>query len=70
MLALTLAALHAILKSELFWFMVAGAFVSLWLSWIVGGAVKDAIAKLDLAETVREAVREAMDEAKEEAGED
>ena len=60
---LILAALHAIFSSTLFWFCVAGAFMSWWISWIVRDAVKDAIRDLNLDERVRESVREAIEEA-------
>lgn len=64
-LALIVEVLHAIFTSNIFWFMVAAAFITFWLSWIVRDAVKDAIAALHLDETVREAVHEAMEESKE-----
>jgi len=63
--ALILEVLHAILSSNTFWFMVAAALISWWLSWIVRDAVKDAIAALNLEDTVRDAVHEAMEESKE-----
>jgi hypothetical protein len=65
-LGLLLAILHAIFTSRLFWFCVAGACITAWISWVVRDAVKDAIRNLDLDERVREAVREALQESREE----
>jgi hypothetical protein len=66
MFELILSALHAIFSSKFFWFCVAGACVSMWISWVVRDAVKDAIRDLDLDERVRAAVREAMEESADE----
>jgi hypothetical protein len=63
-ITLILAALRAIFTSTLFWFCVAGAFITWWISWIVRDAVRDAIRDLDIDETVREAVREVLEESR------
>jgi hypothetical protein len=66
---LVVAALHAILQSTFFWFCVAAAFVSWWVSSTVRDAVRDgvkeAIQGLDLEGTVRDAVRDALEEDQE-----
>jgi hypothetical protein len=62
---LVVAALHANFQSTFFWFCVAGAFISWWISWIVRDAVRNAIEGLDLEGTVRDAVRDALEEDRE-----
>jgi hypothetical protein len=59
---LVLAVLHAIFKSELFWFVVAGTIISWWISWVVRDAVKAAIREIDFDERIRDAVRDALGE--------
>ena len=59
-LILLLAVLSAIYHSELFWFAVAGIFISYWIRWIVKDAVKSAIREINLDGRVRDAVTTAI----------
>ena len=60
-LALILAALHAIFNGRLFWDCVAGILISVWLFWLMRLAAKSAIEELDIEEKIREAVQDALE---------